>query len=92
MITSWKSQALRELFETGSSRRVDTKLQKRALARLAALNATKDLRQLYLPGYELHKWGGHTDRWSISISGPWRITFTWVKGEARDVDIENPHG
>ena len=92
MIKTWKSAGLRELFETGTSRRVDPKLHKRAIARLTALNAANDLRPLYLPGYELHKWAGWTDKWSISVSGPWRITFIWTKGEAYDVDLENPHG
>jgi toxin HigB-1 len=92
MITSWKSAALRELFETGHSRRVDQKLQKRALARLEALNRAKDLRDLHLPGYELHKWEGYTARWSISVSGHWRILFDWINGEARNVDLAQPHG
>jgi proteic killer suppression protein len=92
MIGSWKNPALRELFETGRARRIDTKLQKRALARLAALNAATDLRQLHLPGYELHKWeGAFANKWSISVSGHWRITFTWNNGAAYDVDLEQPH-
>lgn len=92
MIKTWKSAALRELFETGSARRIDTKLQKRALARLRALNETNDLRQLHLPGYELHKWSGaFENKWSISVSGHWRITFDWIKGEAYNVDLEQPH-
>ena len=91
MIKSWKSQALKELLETGSARKIDTKLQKRCLARLTALNTATDLRSLYSPGYELHKWAGHETKWSISVSGPWRITFDWIKGEASNVDLENPH-
>lgn len=92
MIASWRNRDLRDLFETGRSRRIDTKLTRRAMARLTALNEATDLRELYSPGYELHKWQGHTNRWSISVSGPWRITFTWINGEAHDVDLENPHG
>jgi proteic killer suppression protein len=91
MITSWKSAALRELFETGSSRRVDQKLQKRCLGRLEVLNRAKDLRELHLPGFELHKWAGFQTRWSISVSGQWRILFDWINGEARDVDLAQPH-
>lgn len=92
MIKSWKNPHLRELFETGASRRIDTRLHKRCIARLTALNGTTDIRTLYLPGYELHKWeGASKTKWSISVSGPWRITFEWIKGEAYDVDLEQPH-
>jgi proteic killer suppression protein len=92
MIKTFKSAALKELFETGASRRVDTKLTKRCLGRLAALHAATDLRPLYLPGYELHPWPNVRNKWSISVSGPWRITFFWLNKEAYDVDLENPHG
>ena len=44
-----------------------------------------------IPGYELHKWKGYSDKWSISVSGHWRITFNWIKGDAYDVDLEQPH-
>jgi len=91
MIKSWKSAALKELLETGVARRMDSTLQKRSLARLTALNAAKDLRELHLPGYELHKWKGFDTKWSISVSGHWRITFDWINGEAYNVDLEQPH-
>jgi proteic killer suppression protein len=91
MIKTWKSVHLKELNDTGTARRIDTKLQKRCIARLTALNAAKDLRELHLPGYELHKWAGYETKWSISVSGHWRITFDWIKGAAYNVDLEQPH-
>lgn len=91
MIKTWKSNDLRDLFLTGRARRIDTKLQKRCVARLTLLNQATDLRSLYLPGYELHKWAGYTTKWSISVSGHWRITFDWINGEAHNVDLEQPH-
>lgn len=91
MIKTFKSAALKSLFETGSARRIDTKLAERCKGRLTALNAATDLRSLHLPGYELHKWAGYTTKWSISVSGHWRITFNWINGDAHDVDLEQPH-
>lgn len=91
MIKSWKNSDLRDLFETGTARRIDTKLQKRCIARLTTLNGTNDLRKLHLSGYELHKWSGYITKWSISVSGHWRITFDWINGEAHNVDLEQPH-
>lgn len=92
MIKTFKSADLRDLFETGKARRIDTKLQKRILQRLNALNAASDLRALYLPGFELHKWEpANLNKWSISVSGHWRITFNWFNNEAHNVDLEQPH-
>lgn len=91
-IRSFKSDDLREFFETGQSRRIDTKLQKRVLQRLEALHNANDLRDLYRSSYELHKYEGFTNKWSISVSGPWRILFNWINGEAHDVELEQPHG
>ena len=91
MIKSWKNAELQKLFETGSSRKIDQKLQKRCVARLTALNGTNDLRKLFQPGFELHKWAGYQTKWSISVSGHWRITFDWLNNEAYNVDLEQPH-
>lgn len=91
MIKTFKSRELRELFETGRSRRLDTKLQKRSIERLAALNAAGDIRDLNIHGFELHPWKGWKNKWSISVSGHWRITFAWTNGDAYDVDLEQPH-
>ena len=91
MIRSWKNQDLKRLYDTGRARRIDTKLHKRCIARLTMLDNAADLRELHLPGYELHKWKGYTTKWSISVSGHWRITFDWIKGEAHNVDLEQPH-
>lgn len=91
MIKTFKNADLLALFTTGTARRIDTKLQKRALARLTALNAARGLPELKIHGYELHKWSGYDNRWSISVSGHWRITFDWIKGDAYNVDLEQPH-
>lgn len=91
MIRTWKSKVLKEIFETGRSSRLDTKLQKRCVERLAVLNQANDTRDLNLHGYELHPWKGWKNKWSISVSGHWRITFSWTNGDAYDVDLEQPH-
>ncbi|HLH92052.1 MAG TPA: type II toxin-antitoxin system RelE/ParE family toxin [Xanthobacteraceae bacterium] len=91
-IKTFKNADLKELFDTGAARRIDARLARRVRARLEALdNANGDIRTLYRPGFELHKWKGYDTKWSISVSGPWRITFDWIKNEAHNVDLEQPH-
>ncbi len=49
------------------------------------------LRNLNLPGYNLHPLHGKPQRYSLHVNGPWCITFEWVEGEAIRVDLEQYH-
>jgi proteic killer suppression protein len=45
-----------------------------------------------LPGLELHPLKGERKgTWAISVSGNWRITFTFVEKDADSVDYEDYH-
>ncbi|MDQ3687321.1 MAG: type II toxin-antitoxin system RelE/ParE family toxin, partial [Acidobacteriota bacterium] len=45
-----------------------------------------------LPGYRLHELkGDRKGTWSLTVSGNWRITFTFSEGDAYDVDLEDYH-
>lgn len=92
VIRSFRHKGLRDLFLTGRSAGVRPDLRKRSLARLDALEAATELRQVNLPGFQLHPLkGGQAQRWAIAVSGPWRITFDWRDGDAHRVDLEQYH-
>ena len=58
-----------------------------ALAR-ADFDEVSNASGLYLPCYRLHpRKGDPKRRWSISISGNWRITFRFEDGDAYGVDL-----
>lgn len=61
------------------------------MRRLDALNAAADVRDVDMPGFGLHRLKGNPPRWSISVNGPWRITFAWQDGDAYEVDLEQYH-
>ncbi len=43
-------------------------------------------------GYYLHQLSGaRAGTWAISVSGAWRLTFKFEKGDAYDVDFEQYH-
>jgi proteic killer suppression protein len=45
-----------------------------------------------LPGMRLHPLKGDlAGRWSVSISGNWRITFRFEAGVASEVDLVDYH-
>lgn len=92
VIKTYRHTGLKELLETGRSRKVSQDLQKRTKARLDALDATKTLPELQRPEYNLHPLHGHQpQRYAIKVSGPWRITFEFEGGDAYRVDLEQYH-
>lgn len=82
---------LKELFETGRSAKVNPKLQQRCSDLLDALESATGLRDLHLPGFDLHALQGKLVRHSIRVNGPWCITFEWQAPKALRVDLEQYH-
>jgi proteic killer suppression protein len=93
VIRSFRHKGLRDLFLTGRSGGVRPDLRRRCLARPDALDAATELRQLDLPGFRLHPLkDDQAGRWTIDVSGPWRITFEWsAAGDVHRVDPEQYH-
>lgn len=91
MIRSFRHKGLKELFETGSSRKVREDLQARALRRLDTLDHAEDLSALNIPGFDFHPLRGKPQRYSLHVNGPWCITFEWEEGDAVKVDLEQYH-
>lgn len=91
VIRSFRHRGLRELFETGSSRRVRDDLQTRALRRLDVLDNAASLSELNVPGFNFHPLRGSPQRYSLHVNGPWCITFEWDEGDAFHVSLEQYH-
>ena len=91
MIESFRHRGLKELFETGKSRRVAADLQRRIIRRLDALEAAERLESLNQPGFDFHPLQGRPQRYSMHVNGPWCITFEWNNGRALRVYLEQYH-
>ena len=90
MIRSFRSKALRVYFETGNARGLNVQNAARIRRMLLALDAATLPEQLNLPGYFFHSLRGER-RWSIRVTGNWRITFGWDGNDAIDVNLEDYH-
>ena len=88
MIKSFRDKGLRQLFETGLSRKVAPELHRRILVRLSALDHATSLAELNQPGFNFHVLKGEPRRYTIHVNGPWTITFEWDDGDAIRVDLE----
>jgi toxin HigB-1 len=91
MIKTFRDKGLAELFQRGSTRRVQQDLQSRCLRSLEALDQAESLTDLNVPGFNFHGLRGVPKRYSIHVNGPWSITFEWEKGNALRVDLEQYH-
>ena len=91
VIQSFRHKGLKELFESGSSRKIRQDLHERALRRLDVLDAAEDLTELNVPGFNFHPLKGKPTRYSLHVNGPWCITFEWEDGHAFRVDLEQYH-
>lgn len=85
------AQGLRDLYLTGSGAGVRPDLQKRGLRVLNVLHQAQSLKDLNLPGFDLHPLHTTLRRYTISVNGPWRITFEWIEGDAWRIDLEQYH-
>jgi proteic killer suppression protein len=92
MIKSFRHKGLKQLFETGRSSRVAPDLTRRLIRQLDLLNRAAGPADMNLPGYRLHELkGARKGTWSVSVSGNWRLTFTFEGADASDVDLEDYH-
>ncbi len=91
MIRSFKNKGLRELFERGTTRRINRTFHRRLLRRLDALDVASELPDLNVPGFDFHGLKGKPKRFSIHVNGPWCLTFEWEDGDAKGVEFEQYH-
>ncbi|MDX2141995.1 MAG: type II toxin-antitoxin system RelE/ParE family toxin [Rhodospirillaceae bacterium] len=90
MIRSFRSKALRAYFETGKPRGLSVQNAARVRRILLVLDAATRPEGMNLPGYWFHALHGER-RWSVRVTGNWRITFGWDGADAVDVDLEDYH-
>jgi Plasmid maintenance system killer protein len=92
VIASFKHRGLKRLYEDDDHRGLspaDLDKIKRILARL---DEAADIRNMALPGFQLHPLKGKLKGlWAVSVSGNWRVVFRFENGNAYDVDLIDYH-
>ena len=76
----------------GSAAGVQPNHAKRLRMQLAALDTAHAIDDMDIPGFRLHPLKGEmVGRWSIMVSGNWRVTFEFREGNAYVLDYEDYH-
>jgi proteic killer suppression protein len=92
MIKSFKHKGLKNYFESGTTRGIQTAHTKKLRLQLAALDTANSIDDMDIPGYQLHPLkGNRKGLWSISVSGNWGLTFEFSDGNAFILDYEDYH-
>jgi proteic killer suppression protein len=93
MISSFRSKALRSLWEKNDPTGVSPNARDRISRILSILESAESLGDLDTPGFRFHALRGFDPkRYSMRVTGNWRITFVWRDGVASAVDLEDYHG
>ena len=92
MIIGFRHKGLAKFFETGSKSGIHAPHAARLRIILGRLGAVTTPHDLVLPGLALHPLkGSQADRWAVSVSGNWRITFKFMGKDVDAVDYEDYH-
>ncbi len=92
MIKSFKHKGLGKFFTTGNTAGIQANHAERLRDRLAFLQAADCVEDMNKPGYRLHQLEPkQKGRFAINVSGNWRITFEFIKGDAYIVNYEDYH-
>jgi proteic killer suppression protein len=93
VIGSFRSKAPRRLWEKNDPAAVSANSRARIGRILSILEIAEGLGDLDVPGYRFHALKGFDPRrYSMRVTGNWRITFAWEAGVASAVDLEDYHG
>jgi toxin HigB-1 len=92
VIRGFRHKGLGRFFSTGSVSGIQPAHANRLKLILAVLHAATEPRDMALPGLRLHALkGDQKGRWSVGVSGNWRVTFGFSGKDAEDVDYEDCH-
>lgn len=91
MIKSFKHKALKELYNKGSTKKIDQKLQRKALIILDFLDKAQEPDDMDIVGFNFHELtGNRKGNYMVKVNKNWRITYFWDNG-AIIVNLEDYH-
>ena len=92
MISTFRHRGLERFYTTGSKAGIRPEHAERLRLVLGRLAAAVTAQDMDLPGLRLHRLKGRLKgRWSVTISGNWRVTFAFLGKDAVQVDYEDYH-
>lgn len=91
MIGAFRNRVLKRFWDKGQVKGINADHLRRVTTILSMLDAAETLKDLNVPGFNLHTLEGKPARNALRVSGNWRITFEWSEGTAGRIDYEDYH-
>lgn len=92
MIRTFRHRDLERYFTHSDHRGIPAEFVSRVSRMLDRLDAAIRPEDMNLPGYRFHALKGkRRDTYAVRISGNWRLTFRFERGDAFDVNLEDYH-
>jgi proteic killer suppression protein len=91
MIGGFRHKGLEEIYRAGKTRRIGAENMGKCIRLLQLLTVAGRPDDMNIAGLRFHGLHGEPKRWSVRVSGNYRITFGWSGENALDVDFEDYH-
>ena len=92
MIKRFRHKGLARFFESGDVRGINAQHAVWLRILLTSLHAASAPEDMNLPGYRLHPLKAErSGQWSVSVSGNWRLVFSFDGEHATDMDLLDYH-
>ncbi len=91
MIARFRHKGLEEIHLTGMTRRIGADQVRKCVRILQLLEVAGQPGDMNIAGFRFHSLQGNPKRWSVRVTGNYRITFGWSGEYALDVDFEDYH-
>ena len=91
MVASFRHKGLEELYLTGKTRRIGAEYVRKCVRILQSLEVAAEPGDMNVAGYRFHSLRCSPQRWSVRVTGNYRVTFGWSGENAEEVDFEDYH-
>ena len=91
MIGSVRHKGLEEIHLAGKTRRISAQHVRKCVRIMRLLDAAEQPGDMNIAGFHFHGLQGNPKRWSVRVSGNYRVTFGWSGETAVDIDYEDYH-
>ena len=91
MVGSFKHKGLEEIYSTGKTRRIGSEHTGKCARILQLLEVALRPEDMNIAGFRFHGLQGKPQRWSVRVTGNYRITFGWSGENALEIDFEDYH-
>jgi proteic killer suppression protein len=92
VIRSFRHRGIERFFQTGSKAGIQPRHATRLRILLTTLNLASSPLDMNREGWDWHPLKGELkEHWAVSVSGNWRLTFAFERGDAILVDYQDYH-